>query len=452
MTKMKRTFRPFAVILCLTLALCTCAVPALAVEQVNIEDTTEQPEKQVLRFVQPRYGSSFVDDLFLQLHPEVSLEYLDWDPEDTSFQAPHNNPIQEFRCDDPTTPIIDIYILSVTEGLHRLIREGYVLDLSGSESISAAHATYLPQVQEVLSVDGKPIAIPIHFNVAGWDYDKNAWEAFGMPNVPKTADELIQLVSRWNQDIILPPETALYGPEEFYSRRARLIMDITNMYVIQYATSDAALDFDTPEFKDMVNRIVNLPEIPEDFSRSTPLLRCGINNYPRTFSLLDLERGDMFNPDITPVLPMSFSESGVAKVGAEIAVMCIASNTQNRELAMEYVELVLGHQGEQQKDLRAMLTLDVQEMDALGLSKETQDFYRNLAPGITFNSGALGGFWPTAWQGEYFWFVFLDAYDLPDDAYGREFWDHLFGLMREDISPFIAKLNEEAQHLFAARH
>lgn len=439
---------PVAMFLCLCLAFCTidASISALAAEKA--ENPAEPSEKRILRLVHPRF--LYLDDLFLQLHPNVSFEYTNWDPSEPSYYTPYNNPIEEFRCDDPTAPVIDIYILSVIEGLPRLIREEYVLDLSSSESISAAYATYFPQAQAVLSSDGKPMAVPIKFDVAGWDYDKKTWDTLRMPSVPKTADELIQLINRWNQDIGLPPETALYGTGGLYPRKIQLLMDVINMYVIQFASNNAALNFDTPEFRDMVNRIINLPELPYCISKSA--LLCEDDNYPKTFSLLDLDRGDEYDPSITPILPMSFSENKDVKVGAEMAVVCIASNTQNRELAMEYVEFIVEHQAEQQKDLRAMLTLNTQEMDALGISKETQDFYCDLAPGITFDNGALGGFWPTDWQGEYFWFVFLDAYSLPDQAYSQAFWENLIDLMKVDIDPLIAKLNEEAQFYFANRY
>lgn len=229
-------------------------------------------------------------------------------------------------------------------------------------------------------------------------------------------------------------------------------MDVINMYVIQYASSDAALNFDTPEFRDMANRIVNLPELPYTISISPPLLRCESNTYPRTFSLLDLDKGSKLDQDIAYILSMGFSDSKPAKVGAEIEVICIASNTSNRELAIEYVEFILEHQADQQEDLHAMLTLDAREMDILGISNETQDLYHDIMPGITFDIGALGGFWPTDYQGEYFWVLFLNAYSLDDQADSQAFWDNFINLMQEDLSPLIAELNEEAQHFFVDRH
>lgn len=215
----KMRLTPSAVFLPLCLAFCMIVSPLASAEEAAVNPVDES-EKQVLRFVHPRGLSYLVDNLFLELHPGVSFEYVDWVPSDPSLYTPDSNPVVEFYCDDPAMPAIDIYILSAVEGLPRLIREGYVLDLSSSENISAAHAAYFSQAQEVLSSDGKPMAVPICFSLAGWDYNKKAWDALGMPNVPKTANEVIQLIGRWNQDIFLSPEIALYGTGGFYPRKS----------------------------------------------------------------------------------------------------------------------------------------------------------------------------------------------------------------------------------------
>lgn len=439
----------------------TAPTPAFVKEKA--EGLAAQSEKKILRFVNPGRLQS-LNDLFLQLHPDVSFEYVDFDPSDTSEYILNENPIEEFYCDDPNIDI-DIYILNVDDGLRRLIREGYVLDLSSSKNISDTHATYFPQVREALSANGKPMAVPFSFSLAGWDYDKKAWDALGLPDVPRSADEIVQLLGRWNQDIFLPPETVLYGNGGWGDIRIELLMDVLRMYVVQYGTSDAPLNFDTPGFRDVITRILNLPVLPYSRTASYPLLLCADRLYPEMSSLQDIDdmqTGDVkqniddrtaFDYEGTILTPMSFLEGEQAKVGADVGVVCIASDTENPELAMEYVAFIQDHQADIQEDLHAMLTADVREMDALGIQKETQTLYCDLVPSISLNIGALGEFQSTNYDGDKYLAIFLDAYDLLtlDDGSGV-ITDKLLALMKKDISPLIQKLNEYSLSSFAAQY
>jgi len=451
----------------LYLLVCIIIAPISAFSHETATSHSEQPKKQVLRFIRPFSLLGDLDKLFLQLHPDVRFEYVDWkDDGYTGFYFPDPNPIVEFHCDDPAKPIVDIYTLSAVERLPRLIREGYVLDLSGSESISAAHTTYFPQAREVLSAGGKPVAVPFSLAIGAWDYNKKEWDALELPDVPKTAEGIVDLLSRWNQDIFLPPETALYGNGGWGDIRIELLMDILPIYIIENGTSSAPLNFDTPEFRAVVNGILNLPPMPYNtWGTWETLLFCDDRLCPKMISLLELDDEEYWLSRIhantqefqlDPLLPMGFSEGKPAKVGAEMEVVCIASNTQNRELAMEYVEFILAHQVDCQEDLRAMLTLDANEMDRLGIRKETQALYSDLVPSISFDIGALGKFL-TMNDGDYHFALIIDGYDLIDD-FGDFFqldvtpYQRLFDLMRADIDPFTAELNEQVREIYADRH
>ena len=450
-------------ILCLFL-ITTSLLPSTTTVEYKVEDRTEvspavQSEEQVLRF--KKYGaSSYLDELFLEQHPGVRFEYVDAD-DYTGVYYPDTNPVEEYNINDPTAPIIDIYILSDDEGLHRLKQEGYLLDLSSSDSISAAHETYFPQAKEVLSVNGKPVAVPISFEVGCWDYNKKEWDALGLPSVPRTADELVQLISRWNQDLFLPPGIVLYGNGGWFDIKIELLTDVINMYLIENASDSVALNFDTPEFRDMVTQIMDLPALPYCQTMCTPLLFCNDRVYPYLCTLQDLThsvemQGWWTNGEViemVPILPIGFSRKSTAMVGAEMEVVCVAANTQNRELAMEYIEFVFEHQTYFQEDLSAMLTLNAQAMDALGIPKETQNFYCDLVPNIAFGIGAFGGFQETGYDSESFWAMYLVAYNLANTGDPAEIdTENLLIRMKENISPLIEQLNKDAQYYFTNRY
>jgi maltose-binding protein MalE len=433
-----------AVVLCLALHAFTSS-PAVTVKDKRAKIPARQSEKQVLRFVSP--VDQLLDELFLELHPDVSFEYVGWDPGYEQYMD--TNLFLAINKGDPTAPIADIYLVNANEDLPHLVRDGYLLDLSDSESIVTSHETYFPQAQRALSNDGKPVAVPVSFCMGGLAYNKKAWDDLGLPNIPKTATELVQLLSRWNQDIVLHPENILYGTGLFYDVRLELLLDVINVYIIQNTPNNAMLSFDTPEFKNIVSRIVDLPQLPYNpvyVKSPAPLI------YLESFSLLSINTGIISNDagiKFEPVLPMGFSEDKPAKVGAKMDVICIERNTQNRELAIEYVEFILKHQTNLQEDLHAMLTLDVQEMYAMGVQKEIQDIYCSLVPSIAIGNGAIDGYWTIWHDEEYFENIFLDAYNLLDQTYSSQtIDDKLITLIKNDISPLIARLNEENQYLF----
>lgn len=466
--KVNKAQCPLAIILSFCLVVSAVLTPVSTFAQETAKDTLSQPGKRVLRFVRPSDFLGDLDKLFLQLHPDVSFEYVDWDDEGyTGVYFPDQNPIEEFHCDDPATPTVDIYILSAVEGLHRLIREGYVLDLSSSESITTAQAAYFPQAREVLSAGGKPVAVPISMAIGAWDYNKQAWEALALPEVPKTIEGLVALLGRWNRDLILPPGTVLYGNGGWGDIRIELLMDMLRVYIIENGANNTPVNFDTPEFRNVVNEALNLPPLPYDaLGTCEPLLFCDDRLYPWMLSLRDLDnkawwQARLYNADVQlePLLPMGFSRSKPAKVGAEMEVVCIARNSQNRDLAMEYVEFILAHQADCQEDLRAMLTLDSNEMNGIGIQKETQALYCDLVPDISFDIGALGKFLTMNDDGDYYLSLIMDGYNLMDDYIQSDtaeleasIYQKLLDLMRADINPFIAELNEEAQEIYADRY
>jgi len=457
------------------LMVCTSAAanaidPSL--EQVKTETQTEESGNRILRFGHPR-SLVYLNNLFLQQHPDVRFEYVQYD--EFIEYVPQDNPIEEFFCDDPEVAI-DIYILSVTEGLPRLIREGYVQDLSASEIISDAFASYFPQVRDVLSSNGNPMAVPYSFGIGVWDYDKESWDALELPEVPRSAEEMVRLINRWNQDVFLPPETILYGSGGWDDIRIEMLMDVLRMYVAQYGVNGIPLDFDTPGFRDVITQILALPELPYSNYMQFPLLLCDDDLYPKMLTLQDIDSKEAiiaqqsiddkkpFSFEGTLLTPVGFLEGDPARVGAEVEVVCIASNTRNPELAMEYIEYILDHQTEMQEDLYAMLTVDFSEMDILGIQKETQLLYCDLVPGISLHIDSIGKFRSMNIDGDKYHAIFLDAYDLfpyiedridNGDNWGDVFNDAtsiLLTLMEEDIDPLIRELNECSLYFFNAHY
>ena len=106
-------------------------------------------------------------------------------------------------------------------------------------------------------------------------YAIRSYYALALPDVPKTAEGMVDLLSRWNQDIFLPSETVLYGNGGLLDIRIELLMDILRMYVIENGTGDSPINFDTPAFRNVVNAALNLPPLPYNAQgTSEPLLLC----------------------------------------------------------------------------------------------------------------------------------------------------------------------------------
>ena len=136
--------------------------------------------------------------------------------------------------------------------LKTLAQDGRVANLTDSQAIRDAWATYYPRVQEMLLFEGGIYAVPLSLGPRNaWYIDKVYWYEIGLERIPTTMDELFEdlmdMIAKWKRGEIYSPDiefvsVGIKAPGVFYDWMLR-------EYVWQRSGPDAALRFDTEEFE-----------------------------------------------------------------------------------------------------------------------------------------------------------------------------------------------------------
>ncbi len=416
------------------------------------------------------YNIAEAHALFHLRRPDVRIE--NW-----YFGIQASDPYKEM----PSMYPMDIYRTSTEDGYARLYRDGFIAPLTGSEALEKEAEAYYPVVRDVLTYNGDLMGVPVYMEINPWAYDKAAWEALELPDPPTTMDGVFSLIGLWNEKYAAQnPITALVSAS-VASDRACLMASALDQYHFQRATGEAAVDFDTPEFRALVERFLSTETAPFEQERyfSTRLLRCGYDSWPQYESLENLGKDGY-----TLLLPATLEEGDAPRLGAIMQFLFIAKGAPNPEIAREYLEMITAHTD---GGLRAMLSPDVTEPvpyaedvdtlialeeNRLALEKErgayadserlykeriaslkaypyavdaeTLAFYRSAAPYLTFQTDAVGG-------------TNKARDDMMHHVAGE--LDYLLNDMDsggwvpfDDADSFIAFLREQAEMVFAHRH
>lgn len=247
---------------------------------------------------------------------------------------------------------IDIFNLSATNGLYSVINKGYALDLSDSEIISAAVDSYYPGLGGALrGKDGKIYGV--FSDVYSYNMicvNEEAWEELDLGEYPTTYSDLIDLIAMWEEDYADDyPEMTMYMAIE----KSDLINTIINAYILQYENSEGGLDFNNPALREVLEKIEALPMEERDWENMTD------EDYEELNELYSREEiistgGGAFSEGETRYVysengreskytmhlldPLVFEEGDTPVLSASGQVYIINPESENRELAIKYLE------------------------------------------------------------------------------------------------------------------
>ena len=360
-------------------------------------------------------------DLFSLTHPHVSVE--EW----CCFDKDAVDPRQR---SNPKYPL-DVYETSTDDGLAFLLRNGYALDVTNVAGARSKIGTFYPQVQEALSYDGRVMAVPTQMYVNLWTYQADLWEMLGLPDPPKTFEAFWELYELWSAKYAkIYPGVSFTGS---YSDGVleTMVIPVRDQYIFEHATGKAPVNFDTPEFRLLLERMRELPNV--EMSSAAPYLNPLISysqDSRNHFFDLEYMGSDGYMPLVPPMLP----GQSEPRIGAVLYALYAGNDAPNPALAQEFLSFAAEHPrrglsimlspSENEplplpsgtferiwQDYEYELTTDShiragdehqQLMDHLYtvaslqrkpyvVSPEMIAFYRELAPFITFQTDALGG-------------------------------------------------------------
>lgn len=307
----------------------------------------------------------------------------------------------------------DVLLTSTGNYLSNLIREGNVQDLSLSQYICDITALYMPQIQEALVVDGKIFGVPTNLGFSVLAYNQEKWTALGLPDVPETVDELFDLITLWDTQYAKKyPNQMLLGSGAFNDNRVAVWAVVTEAYINEYTLNTVPPNFDTPEYRELLTRIMEIPDLPD--GEWDVLFRIFDYSYQLYFTLYDLRGGNTFN-EYTCILPLKLHVDKTLSIPASASVLYLPSDAPSPDLALEYLAFIAEFQSTYQPEVMFMLTGSVESLPVipscnsvfqpypgLGLSQvgltilepingnnpirnEMLDFYRYAVPYLDFS-------------------------------------------------------------------
>lgn len=151
---------------------------------------------------------------------------------------------------------VDIVKVYAGPGLSAIKNKKYYADLSSSKILSDSISLMYPQIRDILLDDGGILAYPTEMTVYCWSVDERALQQYGYNVHESTMQDWIAFVEEVANDFDVYDSPYTLFPEGFTKRD--LLWNFLMQYVVEYEAV-GQLHFNTPELKDMLERILKLP-------------------------------------------------------------------------------------------------------------------------------------------------------------------------------------------------
>ena len=275
---------------------------------------------------------------FMMQYPDVPLNFN----QDTYFESAAAL-AQAMASGDNT---FDAYYFDLSyQDFTSLMEKGYCLDLSPYSDITKQLKAMYPFIQSVISDNGVFYAVPTNLYSSGLCVYQNTWEDMGLTDrIPTTFMELIDFI-QWLADegIYENPDVQLM--EYAYNYGNTLFQMAFEQYIIKCQAEGEDITLNTPLFREMLSALEavdidalndTIPERDEDemMSYEDSIANCLLTDYGDWLSAYAYE--DYSSPLVLPI-----KDGEAIHVPANISCLFINPNTQNKELAVQYLQFVL---------------------------------------------------------------------------------------------------------------
>lgn len=307
-----------------TPALSATAKAEIAAQTPPAEPTTPPPPAPgIVRVV----GYSWsMDEVFLAENPARQIERIqvEYDAEFEHILNPEN--------------AWDVAYISLTQGdFSSLVKDGRLLNLSDDPVIAGKIARIHQSIQQALSQDGNAYALPV--GIFGGTYQFGAgrdetWAQLGLSRdlVPKTFAQLCALADTYMAVPLADRKgTSFLNNDSAAASRYTLLDRLVEIRFAEAQAEGGPLTFDTPAFREGLMQIEQAAKAlsgkmarPDSNGRRYALINENINSLTEDDNLY-LRLGD--NPAYT----------------ADITVVVVNANADNKEAALDYVRWLSGN-------------------------------------------------------------------------------------------------------------
>jgi len=240
----------------------------------------------------------------------------------------------------------DVYYFDLSyQDFTSLMEKGYCLDLSPYTDITEQLAAMYPFIQSVISDNGAFYAVPTSMYSSGLCIYQSTWEDLGLTDrIPTTFMEFIDFIQWWTDEGISEnPDIQLM--EYAYDYGDTLFQMTFEQYIEKCQAEGEDLTLNTPLLREMLSALETvdidalndtIPEYDDDYmiSYEESIASCLLTYYGEVLSAYAYE-------DYTSPLALPIQDGEAIHVPANISCVFINPNTQNQELAVQYLRSVL---------------------------------------------------------------------------------------------------------------
>lgn len=227
---------------------------------------------------------------------------------------------------------VDLFVLDVPGNFLLMKEKGYIYPFTCSEIIDWVNTLY-PEIINGIKLENDVYGVPISINVSSWTVDDTLWNSFDeLENYPVNYNELFSYIRKWN-DLYADqyPDYILSDVQQ--NGVTTLVSNIIKEYITQLEINNDVLRFDTPEFRKIMNVVVDnldLFEVDSDFSK-TPILY----SYSQNFGV-----GYIDNNHTSMLLPPAISSDQSLYANIELLSLHAASEKKAaaEEFALWYID------------------------------------------------------------------------------------------------------------------
>ena len=245
----------------------------------------------------------------------------------------------------------DIYLFDAASPQYRaVISKSYALDLSQSETLTEAAASYAPFLSEALyTPDGALAALPMGDINAPLLYEVylEAWRAANLGPLPATAQELLDVCIAFSRrDDLLSDGWRFFlsdvGDAAAFKRE--MLQLVLQTYLAEFARDDGSVEIDTPAFRALLAKYEEaLPAMERIYAATPPLPSTGYDLDQIAQTCLLSYAGATLLPQDEPGIPTAFlpltvSPGDTPTVEADVTVFVINPASPIRDLALAYLE------------------------------------------------------------------------------------------------------------------
>lgn len=245
----------------------------------------------------------------------------------------------------------DIYLFDAASPQYRaVISKSYALDLSQSETLTEAAASYAPFLSEALyTPDGALAAVPMGDINAPLLYEVylEAWRAANLGPLPATAQELLDVCIAFSRrDDLLSDGWRFFlsdvGDAAAFKRE--MLQLVLQTYLAEFVRDDGSVEIDTPAFRALLAKYEEaLPAMERIYAATPPLPSTGYDLDQIAQTCLLSYAGATLLPQDEPGIPTAFlpltvSPGDTPTVEADVTVFVINPASPIRDLALAYLE------------------------------------------------------------------------------------------------------------------